>query len=120
MSRREYDIEPITINGIVVSRVVIDLHYEEKHSNDIDGICPFEWRQGIKHDCSSIMEFQRVNGHFVNGPEDYLKRLNSRFGEFEFQTYSRIPEHLSVRQESTVLEEIFEANEILLSPPTHY
>ena len=40
-------------------------HY--KHSNDIDGLCPFEWRQGIKHDCSSIMEFDRENGHFING-----------------------------------------------------
>ncbi len=38
-----------------------------KHSNDIDGLSPFEWRQGIKHDCSSIMELDRVNGHFVNG-----------------------------------------------------
>ncbi len=42
----------------------IDLY---KQSNDIDGLSPFEWRQGIKHDCSSIMEFDRVNGHFVNG-----------------------------------------------------
>jgi len=25
------------------------------------------WRQGIKHDCSSIMEFDRENGHFING-----------------------------------------------------
>lgn len=40
-------------------------HY--KHSHDIDGLSPFEWRQGIKHDCSSIMELDRVNGHFVNG-----------------------------------------------------
>lgn len=38
-----------------------------KHSNDIDGLSPFVWRQGIKHDCSAIMEFDRVNGHFVNG-----------------------------------------------------
>jgi len=38
-----------------------------KHSNDIDGQSPFMWRQGIKHDCSSIMELDRVNGHFVNG-----------------------------------------------------
>ncbi len=29
-----------------------------------DGICPFEWRQGLKHDCSAIMEFERINGHF--------------------------------------------------------
>ncbi len=32
----------------------------------IDNICPFEWRQGIKHDCSSIMELERINGQFVN------------------------------------------------------
>lgn len=29
-----------------------------------DGTCPFEWRQGMKHDCSEIMELERVNGHF--------------------------------------------------------
>jgi hypothetical protein len=38
-----------------------------KLSNDIDGVSPFMWRQGIKHDCSSIMEFDRENGHFING-----------------------------------------------------
>lgn len=35
-------------------------------SKEVDGVCPFEWRQGIKHDCSSIMELERVNGHFIN------------------------------------------------------
>ncbi|MBU1874159.1 hypothetical protein KJ688_10615 [bacterium] len=35
-------------------------------TREIDGVCPFEWRQGIKHDCSSIMELERVSGHFVN------------------------------------------------------
>lgn len=29
-----------------------------------DGISPFEWRQGIKHDCASVMELERINGHF--------------------------------------------------------
>ncbi len=33
----------------------------------IDGVCPFEWRQGLKHDCSSVMELERINGHFGNG-----------------------------------------------------
>lgn len=36
------------------------------HSKDIDGDCPFEWRQGLKHDCSTIMEFDKVNGHYLN------------------------------------------------------
>ena len=38
-----------------------------QYSNEVDGNSPFEWRQGIKHDCSSIMELDRVNGYFVNG-----------------------------------------------------
>lgn len=42
------------------------------HSFDIDGVCPFEWRQGIKHDLSSIMELERVNGHFVNGKQEEI------------------------------------------------
>lgn len=33
----------------------------------IDGKCAFVWRQGMKHDCSKIMELDRSNGHYVNG-----------------------------------------------------
>jgi len=36
----------------------------------IDGQCPFEWRQGMKHDCSSIMELDKVNGHYINGLQE--------------------------------------------------
>lgn len=42
----------------------------------IDGKCPFEWRQGIKHDCSSIMELDKVNEHFVNGLKKEIKLEN--------------------------------------------
>lgn len=37
------------------------------HTKEIDGECPFTWRQGVKHDCSKIMELDKVNGHYVNG-----------------------------------------------------
>lgn len=37
------------------------------HTKEVDGECPFVWRQGLKHDCSSIMELDKVNGHYVNG-----------------------------------------------------
>lgn len=37
------------------------------HTKGIDGECPFVWRQGLKHDCSTIMELDKVNGHYVNG-----------------------------------------------------
>jgi hypothetical protein len=35
-------------------------------TKEIDGLCPYEWRQGIKHDCSSIMDLEKVNGHYKN------------------------------------------------------
>jgi hypothetical protein len=31
-----------------------------------DGKSPFIWRQGIKHDCTKIMELDKLNGHFIN------------------------------------------------------
>lgn len=37
------------------------------HTKEIDGECPFVWRQGLKHDCSTVMELNKVNGHYVNG-----------------------------------------------------
>lgn len=36
VSRRKYDIEGITVNGIMINKVIIDPHYEEKHRDDID------------------------------------------------------------------------------------
>jgi hypothetical protein len=36
-------------------------------TKNIDGESPFVWRQGLKHDCSAIMELDKVNGHFING-----------------------------------------------------
>ena len=36
MSRREIIITPILVNRITVSKVVIDSHYEEKHSDYMD------------------------------------------------------------------------------------
>lgn len=43
------------------------------HSKEIDGECPFVWRQGLKHDCSTIMELDKVNGHYVNGLKEEIK-----------------------------------------------
>jgi len=43
------------------------------HTNAIDGVCPFVWRQGLKHDCSKIMELDKVNEHYVNGLNEEVK-----------------------------------------------
>jgi len=36
-------------------------------AESLDGKSPFVWRQGMKHDCSKIMELNRLNDHFING-----------------------------------------------------
>ncbi len=33
---------------------------------EFDGLCPFEWRQGIKHDCSSVMELEAQDNGYTN------------------------------------------------------
>ena len=38
-----------------------------KRREDFDGQCCFEWRQGVKHDCSKIMELTLRDGKLQNG-----------------------------------------------------
>lgn len=46
---------------------------EYDKTKEVDGACPFEWRQGIKHDCSNIMELESVNGYFANKLSEKIK-----------------------------------------------
>lgn len=39
-------------------------------AENFDGHCCFEWRQGVKHDCSKIMELTMQNGTFQNGQKE--------------------------------------------------
>lgn len=41
-------------------------------NSTLDGVSPFEWRQGVKHDCSKIMEIEN-NGDF------YTNKLGEQF-----------------------------------------
>ena len=43
------------------------------HTKNIDGISPFVWRQGLKHDCATVMEFDKVNGHYMNALNEEIK-----------------------------------------------
>lgn len=46
----------------------------------LEGLCPYQWRSGVKHDCASVMELRRSDGHglenklgeHVNIEPDYL------------------------------------------------
>lgn len=47
----------------------LDTYFDNK---EVDGECSFVWRQGLKHDCSSIMELDKVNGHYVNALKEVV------------------------------------------------
>ena len=51
--------------GWVNNKFASDIEKYKKYQH-LDGICPFEWRQGIKHDCAKIMELERIDGGFRN------------------------------------------------------
>ncbi len=53
------------VNNAFVSNI-------DSYCNLIDGKCQMEWRQGIKHDCSKVMELTKENGIFVNGYKEPL------------------------------------------------
>ncbi len=40
---------------------------------NFDGRCCFEWRQGVKHDCSKVMELSIQNGAFQNGRKENVQ-----------------------------------------------
>lgn len=42
----------------------------EYNTDDFDGHCCFEWRQGVKHDCSKIMELTLKDGLLQNGRKE--------------------------------------------------
>ncbi len=41
-------------------------------ADNFDGKCQFEWRQGVKHDCSTVMELTLKDGLFQNGRKELV------------------------------------------------
>lgn len=58
--------------GWVGDKFVSDVALYEKNKK-YDGISPYIWRQGVKHDCSKIMELQQIEGNYFNG---FRRELN--------------------------------------------
>jgi len=51
--------------GWINDKFASDTEKYKKYQH-LDGVSPFEWRQGIKHDCAKIMELERIEGGFRN------------------------------------------------------
>lgn len=64
--------EAILKFGWVEDKFVSNLELYQ-NSKALDGICPFEWRQGLKHDCSAIMELEKINDKFTNGQNETVE-----------------------------------------------
>ena len=60
-----YTSKPKVTLGWVNNKFASDTEKYKKYQH-LDGVCPFEWRQGIKHDCAKIMELERIEGGFRN------------------------------------------------------
>lgn len=73
-----YSLKPSQTIGISNNKLIANINTYENLS-DIDSVCEFKWRSGIKHDASKIMEFNVVEDRLINGkgeiidiPDDYL------------------------------------------------
>lgn len=45
----------------------------DANAENFDGRCCFEWRQGVKHDCSKVMELTLRNNMFQNGKKEEVQ-----------------------------------------------
>ena len=58
--------------GFVNQRMVADIQ-SYQGVQFVDNICAFEWRQGVKHDASKVMELTHQDGTFINGYGEQVK-----------------------------------------------
>ena len=58
--------EPSSRLGVVDGRMVADLDAYTRSAH-LDGSSPLPWRQGVKHDCSKVMELRITPHGLVNG-----------------------------------------------------
>ncbi len=66
-----YTKEKIKEFGWVNDKFVSNTDTYQKYAN-FDGICQYEWRQGMKHDLTKVMEIEKVD-------DLYLNKFNEKF-----------------------------------------
>lgn len=59
-----------TTLGLAGQDLVFDIRTYRRLKH-LEGLCPYQWRSGVKHDCASVMELRRTNG----------KTLQNKLGE---------------------------------------
>ncbi len=62
--------EPAARLGLVGKELVSDLEAYRELAH-LDGLCPFQWRSGVKHDCAAVLELRpKADGKGENGLEE--------------------------------------------------
>jgi hypothetical protein len=51
----------VTTLGLAGQDLVSDIRTYRRLKH-LEGLCPYQWRSGVKHDCASVMELRRTNG----------------------------------------------------------
>lgn len=54
-------VKPDVKIGLAGKNLVADVHTYRRLRN-FEGLCPYQWRSGVKHDCASVMELWRNGG----------------------------------------------------------
>ncbi len=60
-----YSIKKLKTFGWLNNKFVSNLAKYDKYSN-FDGVCPYRWRQGMKHDAAKIMELDKKVSFYLN------------------------------------------------------
>ena len=103
--------------GWVNNKFVAVMEDYEIYAN-MDGICPFEWRQGVKHDCTAVMELRKEGDSFFNAEHEkielekdlvypFLKSSDLKNKEVtEVRKYTIIPQK-KIGQETDYIKEFY-------------
>jgi len=65
--------EPRSTFGLAGRDLVADIRVYRKLRH-LEGLCPYQWRSGLKHDCGSVMELEAA------GPGFFRNKLGQEFG----------------------------------------
>jgi len=71
---------PSKMVGLAGRDLVSDLRVYQKLKH-LEGLCPYQWRSGVKHDCSAVMELRRDAG---NGLQNKLHEVVDLEPDFLF------------------------------------
>lgn len=58
--------------GFVDDKFVSNIKAYDRYKK-YDGKSPIIWRSGVKHDCSKIMDLEKINGHYLNQLNEYVE-----------------------------------------------